>query len=168
MGRADIEDALKRLDNLIREEHRAATAEVLLVTSELRDGVQPFQHDFYTILKLCLHRFQQGKCDYATDRKRCGRSKVYAISSFVSVMEVKSSSQGIRYNRTFVNGSRLRTHRRIITLGARPIIMEQPRGSLKAACSRIGSLRLLFYGSMENASFLNPFAVYILTIHLFA
>lgn len=45
LGRADIEDALKRLDNLIREEHQAATAEVLLVTSELRDGVQPFRHD---------------------------------------------------------------------------------------------------------------------------
>lgn len=168
MGRADIEGALKRLDNLIREEHQAATAEVLLVTNELRDGMQPFQHDFYSILNLCPHRLQQGKCDYATDRKRCGRSKVYALSTFSAVIEVKPSSQGIRYNRTFVNGSRLRTHQRIITLGARPTIMEQPRGSLKAAYSRIGSLHLLFYGSMENASFLNPFAVYILTIHLFA
>ncbi|KAH9044962.1 hypothetical protein EDB83DRAFT_1564312 [Lactarius deliciosus] len=37
VGMADIEDALKRLDNLIREEHQAATAQVLKVTSELKD-----------------------------------------------------------------------------------------------------------------------------------
>jgi predicted ArsR family transcriptional regulator len=45
LGGADIEDALKRLDNLIREEHQAATAQVLLGTSELRDGACPFLHD---------------------------------------------------------------------------------------------------------------------------
>ncbi|KAH9177212.1 hypothetical protein EDB89DRAFT_2200060, partial [Lactarius sanguifluus] len=37
VGMADIEDALKRLDDLIREEHQAATAQVLKVTSELKD-----------------------------------------------------------------------------------------------------------------------------------
>ncbi|KAI9461901.1 hypothetical protein BJY52DRAFT_1415272 [Lactarius psammicola] len=38
VGRADIGDALKRLDNPIWEEHQVATVRVLKVTSELRDG----------------------------------------------------------------------------------------------------------------------------------
>ena len=75
LGRADIEDALKRLDDLIQEEHQAATAQVLMVTSELRDGAQPHQLDSYTIsctmLNLCLPRRQQSRCDYATDSQRC-------------------------------------------------------------------------------------------------
>src|SRR6266702_3947949 len=66
---------------------------------------------------------------------------------------MESSSQGIRYNRTFVNGSLLQTRRQITTSHARPTIREQPRGSLKATYSRIGSKRLLSCGSMENASF---------------
>jgi hypothetical protein len=69
LGGADIEDALKRLDNLIREEHLAATAQVLLGTSELRDGARPFRHNSYTILNPCPHRRQQSQCDYATDSK---------------------------------------------------------------------------------------------------
>ncbi|KAH9019528.1 hypothetical protein EDB84DRAFT_1566012 [Lactarius hengduanensis] len=40
VGMADIEDALKRLDDLIREEHQAATAQVLKVTSELKDDTK--------------------------------------------------------------------------------------------------------------------------------
>ncbi|KAH8987250.1 hypothetical protein EDB92DRAFT_1876003 [Lactarius akahatsu] len=40
VGMADIEDALKRLDNLIREEHQAATAQVLKLTSELKDDTK--------------------------------------------------------------------------------------------------------------------------------
>ncbi|KAH9054759.1 hypothetical protein EDB87DRAFT_1825030 [Lactarius vividus] len=40
LGRTDIEDSLKRLDSLIREEHQAATAQVLKVTSELNDDTK--------------------------------------------------------------------------------------------------------------------------------
>ncbi|KAH8987258.1 hypothetical protein EDB92DRAFT_1876074 [Lactarius akahatsu] len=40
VGMADIEDALKRLDDLIREEHQAATAQVLKLTSELKDDTK--------------------------------------------------------------------------------------------------------------------------------
>ncbi len=41
MGRMDIEDALKRLDNLTREEVRMAIAQVMKATSELKGGAQP-------------------------------------------------------------------------------------------------------------------------------
>ncbi|KAH9003773.1 hypothetical protein EDB86DRAFT_3241077, partial [Lactarius hatsudake] len=40
VGRTDIEDALKRLENLIQEEHRMATAQVLRNTSGLKDDVE--------------------------------------------------------------------------------------------------------------------------------
>ncbi|KAH9033932.1 hypothetical protein EDB84DRAFT_83913 [Lactarius hengduanensis] len=40
VGRTDIEDALKRLENLIQEEHRMATAQVLRDTSGLKDDVE--------------------------------------------------------------------------------------------------------------------------------
>ena len=34
----DIQDALKRLDNLIQEEFQMAMAQVLKVTTEIKDG----------------------------------------------------------------------------------------------------------------------------------
>ena len=39
VGRADLEDALKRLDKLTQEESRMATAEVLRTTRANEDGV---------------------------------------------------------------------------------------------------------------------------------
>ena len=39
LGRTDIEDGLKKLDNLIQGEHRMATAQGLKATSEIRGGV---------------------------------------------------------------------------------------------------------------------------------
>ena len=39
VGRTDIEDRLKKLDNLIQGERGMATAQVLKVTSEIKDGV---------------------------------------------------------------------------------------------------------------------------------
>ena len=39
VGRTDIEDGLKKLDNLIHREHGVATAQVLKATSEIKDGV---------------------------------------------------------------------------------------------------------------------------------
>ncbi len=46
----DIEDALKRLENLIQEEHRMATAQVLGVTRGLEDGAQPHRRNTYVSL----------------------------------------------------------------------------------------------------------------------
>ena len=40
-GNTDIEDALKRLDVLTREEVQIAIAQVLKAMSELRDGAHP-------------------------------------------------------------------------------------------------------------------------------
>ena len=40
----------EELDDLIREEHQAATTKVFLANNELRDGAQPFQHGSYSIL----------------------------------------------------------------------------------------------------------------------
>jgi len=42
VGRTDIEDALKKLDNLIQGEHGMATAQVLKATSEIKGGVQRY------------------------------------------------------------------------------------------------------------------------------
>jgi hypothetical protein len=39
-GRTDLEDALKRLDNLTREEARMALAEVLRITHSVHDEVK--------------------------------------------------------------------------------------------------------------------------------
>ena len=39
-GRTDLEDAVKRLDNLTQEEARMALAEVLRVTQNIRDEVK--------------------------------------------------------------------------------------------------------------------------------
>lgn len=38
MGRKDIEDALQRLDGLIQEEFQMATAQILEVATEVKDG----------------------------------------------------------------------------------------------------------------------------------
>ena len=43
MGRADIEDALKRLDSLIQEEVQMAIAQILKATTEVKDGTRPCQ-----------------------------------------------------------------------------------------------------------------------------
>ena len=39
-GMADLEDALKKLDRLTQEEARMANAEVLRITTSIRDGVK--------------------------------------------------------------------------------------------------------------------------------
>jgi len=41
LGRTDIEDALKRLDNLIPEEVRMVIAQTMKATIEHKDGAQP-------------------------------------------------------------------------------------------------------------------------------
>jgi hypothetical protein len=38
LGRKDIEDALKRLDSLIQEEFQMATAQILKVATDVKDG----------------------------------------------------------------------------------------------------------------------------------
>ena len=38
-GRSEINDALRRLDNLTQEEHRITTAQNLRATHSVRDGV---------------------------------------------------------------------------------------------------------------------------------
>ena len=40
LGRTDIEDALKRLDSLIQEEFQMATAQILKVATEVKDGMR--------------------------------------------------------------------------------------------------------------------------------
>ena len=42
LGKKDIEDALKRLDSLIQEEVQMVIAEILKVTTEVKDGTRPY------------------------------------------------------------------------------------------------------------------------------
>ena len=50
MGRTDIEDAFKMLDNLIGEEVRMAIAQTLKATIEHKEGTQnlPFSYSLHT------------------------------------------------------------------------------------------------------------------------
>jgi hypothetical protein len=43
LGRTDIEDALKRLDCLIQEEFKMVMAQVLKVTTEVKDGTRRYR-----------------------------------------------------------------------------------------------------------------------------
>ena len=43
LGRTDIEDALKRLDNLIQEEIQMVMAQVLKATTEIKDGTRRYR-----------------------------------------------------------------------------------------------------------------------------
>jgi hypothetical protein len=54
LGRTDIQDALKRLDNLIQEEFRMATAQILRVATEIKDGMQPYRQ-LFTHITLNAH-----------------------------------------------------------------------------------------------------------------
>ena len=54
LGRTDIEDALKRLDSLIQEEVHMAIAQILKVTTEVKDGTRPSRPAANIILNACL------------------------------------------------------------------------------------------------------------------
>ena len=74
-GRTDIEDALKKLDELTREEVQLAIAQILKATKELKSGVHT--HGFVTNLPLNVpplrcHEIQR-RC--RTDGERGGRNK---------------------------------------------------------------------------------------------
>ena len=61
-------NVMKRLDDLIREEHQAATALILKVTSGLKDGAQPHSIDrFSTPYSTFPSRRQQSQHNHATD-----------------------------------------------------------------------------------------------------
>ena len=67
-------------------------------------------------------------------------------------MQAQSSSQGIYYDRTFVNGSRRRIHLRITILRATRITRERRLGFSREARIRNGSRRVpsRYSGFMEN------------------
>ena len=83
MGRSDIQDALKRLDSLIQEEVQMAIAQILKVTTEVKDGTYPCR-PFTTALKIHPLRCRQSQGGYAEGVGRCRRSKVFVTPYLVS------------------------------------------------------------------------------------
>ena len=64
----------------------------------------------------------------------------------------QKSSQGIKYDKIFVDGSPHQIHPRTITLPVALITREPQLGFFKAAYIRNGNRHLRFSGSMENVS----------------
>ena len=86
-GRTDLEDAVKRLDNLTQEEARMALTEMLRITHDVRDEVKVViegeQGVFSQSLILSdIHtiRRQGSKVNHPTDGKQRRRNQVFVIS----------------------------------------------------------------------------------------
>jgi hypothetical protein len=128
IGRTEIEDALKRLDKLTQEEARMATAQILKVAHTVDERVA-------------------GVGD-GVDQVKCLPSPNRIDTWNVT----QTSSQGINYEKIFVDGSPHQIHPRTITLPVVLITREPQLGSFKAACIMNGNPHLRFSGSMENVS----------------
>ena len=87
LGRTDIEDALKRLDKLIQEEFQMVMAQVLKVTTEVKDGTWRDRLVANITLNARSSRCRKNQPCCASDvekygrsKARYGRSKVFVIS----------------------------------------------------------------------------------------
>ena len=69
LGRTDIEDALKRLDCLIQEEVQMAIAQILKVTTEVKDGTLPYRLVTKIELNARTPRCRQNQYGYEADFK---------------------------------------------------------------------------------------------------
>jgi hypothetical protein len=74
-GNTDIENALKRLDSLTREEVQIAIAQVLKVMSELRDGTHPPRSGNNSTPNIRTLRCRGSQRDRTTDREHRKRNK---------------------------------------------------------------------------------------------
>jgi hypothetical protein len=61
LGKKDVEEALKRLENLIQEEVLMAIAETMKASIEHKDGAQPLRPATYITLNHCPLRCQESK-----------------------------------------------------------------------------------------------------------
>jgi hypothetical protein len=128
MGKNDIEDALKRLDRLTQEEARMAAAQLLKVTDTTDNRIGGI-----------VDNVEELKRSWSPNRIYAG----HAGSTF---------SQGISYDRIFVDGSRHQIHLRIIILRVTPIMKEPRPGFSREQHTRNGSQQVLshYSGFMEN------------------
>jgi hypothetical protein len=69
---ADIEDALKRLDSLIQEEFQMLMAQVLKVTTEVKDGARRYRLITNITFKVRSSRCRKKQSSCAADVKRYG------------------------------------------------------------------------------------------------
>ena len=79
LGRTDIEDAFKRLDNLIREEGPMAIAQTYKATMENKDGKQTAHPVSHFTLNRCPPRSGESQCGYG---RKHGRNKVFVVCYF--------------------------------------------------------------------------------------
>ena len=90
----DLEDAVKRLDNLTQEEARMVLAELLKITHNVRDDVKvviegargvsnqsPMPSDIHTLRRQRVKSGGEGnKFDYSADSKQRRRNQVFVIA----------------------------------------------------------------------------------------
>ena len=72
LGRTDIEDALKRLENLSHDEALMATAQILKATHEAIDGAQSMFSVAIIWLTLMRFSWKGNKCSDASNRELSG------------------------------------------------------------------------------------------------
>ncbi|KAF8269269.1 hypothetical protein EI94DRAFT_1014781 [Lactarius quietus] len=75
LGRTDIEDALKRLDSLIQEEFRMATAQILKVATEIATEVKDGNEKTNTAMQQVLSDVEEVKCDVVDVKRSVGEVK---------------------------------------------------------------------------------------------
>ena len=61
-GRADLEDALKRLDKLTQEEARMALAEILRITHSVRDEARVAAKELKSAIQQTANSVDEIKC----------------------------------------------------------------------------------------------------------
>ena len=72
LGRTDIEDALKRLENLSHDEALMAIAQVLKATHEAIDGAQSMFSLVIILLTLMRFSWKRNKCSDPSNRELSG------------------------------------------------------------------------------------------------
>jgi hypothetical protein len=179
IGNNDIEDALKRLDRLTQEEARMASAQLLKITNAIDSEVREIADNVLFIDDRVAGVDERvvgvderlagvdervvgvGELVTGVDDRVAGvdervdrMERSWFRTAFMLDVHAQSSSQGINYDRIFVDGSRHKIHLRITISRATPITRERRPGFLKERPIRNGGQHWQvpspYSGFMEN------------------
>jgi hypothetical protein len=155
IGNNDIEDALKRLDRLTQEEARMASAQLLKVTNAIDSEVREIADNVLVVDDRVAGVDERvAGVDDRVDRME----RSWFRTAFMPDMQAQLSSQGINYDRIFVDGSRHQIHPRITISRVTPITRERRPGFSKEGRIRNGNRQVptLYSGFMGNV---RPFPI---------
>jgi hypothetical protein len=146
-GNNDIEDALKRLDRLTQEESRMASAQLMKVTNIINNRVEEIADNMLGVYNRAAREVIQQAAD-GVDQMEC----LWFRTAFMLDMQAQLSSQGVGYDRIFVDGSRHQIHLPITISRVTPITREQRPGFSKERHTRNGSQQApsRYSGFVEN------------------